>query len=133
MKAIFKKIGKGNIKFKMVSRKRIGEEGERIAVQYLEKNGYQIIERNFRCRRGEIDIIAWKENEIIFVEVKTRTSKICGNPAEAVTKRKKKHLYLAAGYYMMLRKIEEYPARIDVIEILHENRQYVVHHIRQVY
>lgn len=133
MKAIFKKTGKGNTKFKMDRRKKLGKIGEEIAVHYLEKNGYQIIERNFRCRRGEIDIIAWGEDEIVFVEVKTRTSKICGNPAEAVTRQKKKHLYLTAEYYMMLRKIEEYPVRMDVIEILWQHHQYTIHHIRQVY
>lgn len=117
----------------MDNRKKLGKIGEEIAVHYLEKSGYQVIEKNFRCRRGEIDIIAKWENEIVFVEVKTRTSKICGDPAEAVTEQKKKHLYLAAGYYMMIRKIEEYPVRIDVIEILWENHRYRLHHIRQVY
>ena len=71
----------------MYERRKIGILGEQIACSYLKNEGYTIIERNFRCKIGEIDIIAWKNNEIIFIEVKTRSSNYFGKPAESVTER----------------------------------------------
>lgn len=64
---------------------RIGKIGEKLAAEYLEKHGYEIITTNFYTKRGEIDIIARKDNEIVFVEVKTRSSDSFGKPVEAVT------------------------------------------------
>lgn len=76
----------------MYYKQETGKTGEDISTEYLEKNGYQIIERNFRCNQGEIDIIAIQKNEIIFIEVKTRSNAHYGLPAEAVNIPKKKHL-----------------------------------------
>ena len=64
----------------------LGQQGEQIAVQYLKAHGYKILERNYRCRVGEVDIIAEDQGDLVFVEVKARSSKVFGNPAEAVTK-----------------------------------------------
>lgn len=66
-----------------------GKIGEDMATEYLNKKGYKILERNFECRQGEIDIIALDKDEIVFVEVKTRTSKKYGLAAEAVDENKK--------------------------------------------
>ena len=78
----------------MYIRHEIGKLGEELAVGYLQKQNYKIIERNFECRQGEIDIIALDKNELVFIEVKTRTSIKYGKPAEAVNQiKKKQHHY----------------------------------------
>ena len=70
-----------------------GNLGENIACKYLEKDGYRIITRNFNCFYGEIDIIAIKNSELIFIEVKTRCQNEYGQPIEAINFEKLKHLY----------------------------------------
>jgi len=78
----------------------LGKEGEDEAVKYLEKKGYRIIERNFLCRQGEIDIIALDKEYIVFVEIKTRTNTEYGLPSESVTEKKIKHMKKAIQYYL---------------------------------
>lgn len=116
----------------MYKRHIIGKIGEDLAVKYLEQVGYKILERNFECRQGEIDIIALYKNEIIFIEVKTRTNINFGNPADAVGKTKQKHLLKAVRYYLYSRNLENEFIRIDVIEIYLYNHKYKVNHIKQI-
>ena len=80
--------------------KDLGVNGENLAAQYLEANGWRILERNFRIRRAEIDLIAEREGMIVFVEVKTRLSNKFGRPAEAVDERKQRKIIMAAGVFM---------------------------------
>ena len=115
----------------MYQRHETGKIGENMAVRYLKNNGYQIIQRNFECKQGEIDIIAKEKEEYVFIEVKTRTNIKYGKPKEAVDKTKKKHLYGAVEYYTYLKKIENRPIRIDVIEIYKRQEKYFIHHIKQ--
>ena len=91
----------------------------------------KILDKNFVCRQGEIDIIALKDGEIIFIEVKTRKSLECGLPSEAVNKEKKKHIYKSAEYYLYSRNLEKEFVRIDVIEVYEKNRNYKINHIKQ--
>ena len=78
-------------------------EEEENATKYLEKQGYQIIQRNFSCKQGEIDIIAKDKNEYVFIEVKTRQNTHYGMPCEAVHSRKqKKHIWNATKYYLRI-------------------------------
>ncbi len=70
------------------STKQIGDRGEKLAAMYLENRGYMILERNYRFERAEVDIVAFKEHEIVFVEVKLRTSLKFGHPEDAVTEAK---------------------------------------------
>lgn len=95
-----------------------GKFGETVAASYLEKQGYEVIERNFRCRLGEVDIICKKNNQIVFVEVKTRTSDQYGAPSEAVTKDKMNKIRKVAALYMMSEKITNYQVKFDVMEIV---------------
>ena len=94
-----------------------GKEGEKIAAAYLKKNGYEIIEINFRCPIGEIDIVAKEENDLVFVEVKTRKSLDLGYPEQAVGIRKQKKMSQLALWYMQKRKIADTNARFDVVAI----------------
>lgn len=79
-----------------------GNEGEDQAERHLKKNGFKIVERNFFCRSGEIDIIAEKKGELHFIEVKTRRTLGYGDPLEAITPWKQKRLFSAAHYYLHL-------------------------------
>lgn len=120
----------------MYQRHEIGRIGEDVAVQYLEEKSYEIVERNFECKQGEIDIIAKddKQKEIVFIEVKTRTNRNYGEPIEAVTYYKQKHIIKSIEYYLYIKKLEKAFIRIDVIEVYHkrENR-YHVHHIKNAF
>lgn len=111
---------------------KIGRNGEAIAQKYLEKNGYKIITTNYYTRKGEIDIIATQGKEIIFIEVKTRSSIEFGRPIESVTKNKQKHMYQTAKYYIHKTKQETKCIRFDVIEVYIINGKIKVNHIKQI-
>lgn len=101
--------------------KKAGLKGENIACGLLEKKGYQIIKRNFRFGRGEIDIIAKKDAMLIFVEVKSRTNKEFGEPEYAVTKSKQKQIIKIARAYLYENNITDIQCRFDVVAISFEN------------
>lgn len=118
----------------MYIKQKIGKLGENLATKYLEQQGYKVIERNFECRQGEIDIIAIDidKNELVFIEVKTRTNIKYGKPIEAVDQNKQKHLTKAVRYYLYSRHLENEFVRIDVMEIYLYNHKYRVNHIKQI-
>lgn len=95
-----------------------GKLGEWIAEKYLKLHFYKVLERNFKTKTGEIDIIAKKKNTIVFVEVKLRTSIEKGLPREAVNYRKQKHIQNTALCYLKYKNCMESDIRFDVIEIL---------------
>lgn len=91
------------------------------AIEYLENEGYHIVERNFNCRHGEIDIIALKDNILSIVEVKYRKNSLRGLPEEAVTPSKIVKICKSAQYYLYShRQYEKYQLRFDVLSILDE-------------
>lgn len=98
-------------------RGRLGGEGEALAAEYLAGKGYQILERNYRCPLGEIDIIAREREALTFVEVKTRTpaSEGYGPPQLAIDQRKRHHLIRVASYYLAQKKITGMDCRFDVV------------------
>jgi len=95
----------------------LGKIGEDAAVTFLLSHGYRIFERNFRARYGEIDILCERNNILIAVEVKTRSTDEFGPPEEAVTPRKLHEIKMALAYYSMLHEAELKPQQIDVIAI----------------
>ncbi|KUG23585.1 hypothetical protein ASZ90_006634 [hydrocarbon metagenome] len=99
------------------SRIKTGKEGERIAAAYLKKNGYRIVETNFRCAIGEIDIIARDKDVLVFLEVKTRTSKELGFPEQAVGTKKQKKMSQLALWYLQNKSIKDTASRFDVLAI----------------
>ena len=110
----------------------LGKEGEREAEKYLKKNKYKILNKNFNCRQGEIDIIAKEKNEIVFVEVKTRTNKNYGNPIDAITKTKKEHLKKAIQYYLYKNNMEDNFIRVDAIEVYKNKEKYIINHTKNI-
>ncbi len=99
------------------ARQGLGRTGERLASEELTRQGYTIIERNFRCRHGEIDLIAEDATDLIFIEVKTRRGNAYGLPEEAVTPRKQQKLIQVATYYLDLHACFERSWRIDVVAV----------------
>ena len=95
----------------------IGQKGEQLAAELLEKKGYKILHRNWRMGHLEMDIIAANKKDIVFAEVKTRTSTFCGQPEEAVDILKRKRMVAAANAYIKYYK-EERNLRFDIIGIL---------------
>lgn len=99
----------------------VGRHYEELAAKYLEKAGYHILERNFQCRQGEIDIIAQNEGYLCFVEVKYRKSETYGGALGAVSYKKQEKISRAALYYLTVRGYgEAYPCRFDVLAITRE-------------
>lgn len=98
-------------------RQRLGKHGEDIAVQYLQHQGFLILERNFKARYGEIDIIAVIDNTLIFIEVKTRIGEKYGKPEEAITEWKLREVKLTSEYYRLLHPDLPEHCRIDAVAI----------------
>lgn len=116
----------------MYFKQEIGKKGEELAEAYLKLIGYQIIEKNFQSKCGEIDIIASDKNKIVFIEIKARNNIKYGLPSEAVDKKKLKHIYKTAEYYMYIKKIENIETRIDAIEVYIETDKCTINHLKQI-
>lgn len=102
-----------------MNKREIGGRYEELAAVYLQKNGYCILERNYRCRQGEVDLICRQGTYLVFVEVKYRSTARMGEPLEAVDDRKKNRIRKAAAYYMYSCGLpEDCPCRFDVVGIL---------------
>lgn len=98
--------------------KDIGNLGEEISQNFLIESGYTILDRNFRCKTGEIDIIAKDGNFICFIEVKTRCGNLFGSPCEAVTYSKQQRISTTAQMYILKKKLFRFYFRFDVIEVI---------------
>ncbi|MEX0609448.1 MAG: YraN family protein [Balneolaceae bacterium] len=96
----------------------IGNEAEELACAYLETKGWTILERNYFFQHSEVDIVAYDNRAIVFVEVKMRSSTKFGHPQEFVTDVKVEHVFKAAEAWMYERKMEGSPMRFDVIGII---------------
>ena len=109
----------------MVNQRKIGNEYEQLAGEYLESQGYQILEYNFYSRTGEIDIIALHEGYLVFVEVKYRKDNEKGHPLEAVLFHKQRTICKCALYYMKKNGFSEMPVRFDVVGIMGDQIQLI--------
>ncbi len=98
-------------------KKFLGKRGEVAAAKYLEKEGYDILEKNYKTHIGEIDLIGMDGETICFIEVKTRTTSDYGTPAEAVNEKKQEKYYLVASEYLVHKGKADSPCRFDVVEI----------------
>lgn len=118
----------------MYFRQEIGKWGENLACQYLQENNYKVVDRNFLCRQGEIDIVARDitKDELVFIEVKTRSNFKYGNPADAVDKQKQKHMIQAIRYYLYKNGIQDVPIRVDVLEV-YIVQSCKINHIKQIW
>ncbi|MFQ6111291.1 MAG: YraN family protein [Nitrospinota bacterium] len=97
---------------------RVGSRGEHLAERELKRCGYKIVERNFRCAVGEVDLVAWDGEVLVFVEVKTRTRADFTTPQEAVDWKKRRKLAQACEHYLLKRGLKDVRCRFDVLAVL---------------
>jgi putative endonuclease len=98
-------------------RRRSGQRGEQLAVEYLQGCGYQIAQQNYRCRAGEVDIIAWDDETLVFVEVKTKSQLTFGTPEAMVTRAKQRKIVHVAMVYVQQHRLQNVALRFDVVAI----------------
>jgi putative endonuclease len=116
----------------MAAHNDLGEKGEDIAVQYIAVKGYQVLERNWRFGKDEVDIIATHDDTLVVVEVKTRNSAFFGSPAQFVSKAKQRHLIRAAHAYIEKQQLD-LEVRFDIIGILIDARGEQIEHIEHAF
>ena len=102
----------------MAAKDALGRRGEAIAARHLVRSGLTIVERNWRCPQGEIDLVARDRDELVFVEVKTRSSVAYGHPLEAITPRKLARLRRLAGAWCLAHPDERASIRIDAVAVI---------------
>jgi putative endonuclease len=101
-----------------MQKKELGKKGEEVALRFLKRRGYRIVEKNYVCKMGEMDIIAKEKDTLVFIEVKTRTSTMFGPPQLAVNSSKQRQLSKVALNYLKEKHLEDVKARFDVVAIL---------------
>lgn len=111
----------------------LGREGEKVAERYLKRKGYKLVERNYRCMAGEVDLIVLDRRVIVFVEVKTRSDDRFGTPFEAVEFRKQQKMIRAAQFFLNAKGLHQREARFDVVGISWPAGLPVVEHIENAF
>ncbi len=112
----------------------LGKSGEEVAIAYLKKNKFKVIERGFRFHRGEIDIIAYERDTLVFIEVKTRKSLEFGLPEESVTSFKQQQIRKIAEAYLAMRSLRNVPCRFDILSLFFSPKDgYRVNHLRDAF
>jgi putative endonuclease len=109
-----------------------GAEGEQLAVGLLESKGYRVLERNYRYRRSEIDLIVCRENWLVFVEVKTRSSNAFGFPEEFVDPKQKARILEAADYYQFITDWKG-NVRYDIVAVILGDEAPQLHHLEDAF
>lgn len=99
------------------ARRGLGQRGEQLAAERLQALGYRLVERNYRCPAGEIDLIALAGERWVFVEVRTRRGSRFGTPAESITPRKRAHLIASAQHYLQAHALVDVDWRIDAVAV----------------
>lgn len=115
--------------------KEIGSYGETLSINYLIRNGYFILDKNYRNRLGEIDIICKKDDILVFIEVKSRYTNTYGSPIESVTYYKQKQIIKISKLYITLKKYTNINIRYDVIEVVFNNKNQLfnINHISDAF
>ena len=116
----------------MASHNELGKKGEELAVKFLSNLGYEILEQNFRFKRDEVDIIASKNDIIVFVEVKTRANNFLGEPEEAVSIGKQKRIIKVANHYLIENDLDN-EGRFDIIGIILNEKTKNINHISEAF
>lgn len=116
-----------------MNKRKQGAEGENLAVAFLEKKGYRVLDRNYRFERGEIDIVAEDNGVLVFIEVKARSSKTFGEPEDAVTESKQRRIKNAAEGYLFEHNIDDKECRFDVIAIEYEGKDTIIRHLEDAF
>jgi len=116
----------------MAEHNELGKKGEELAIDFLIKKGYTIRDKNYRYLKAEVDIIAQKEDVLVVVEVKTRSSRDFGLPQDFVNQKKIKLLVMATDHYVISKDLEV-NVRFDIIAIIHKNNTFEIEHIEDAF
>jgi len=116
----------------MASHNILGEKGEELAVEFLQEKGYQILERNWRFRKAEVDIIAFKNDVLAVVEVKTRSTSYFGNPQDFVNKKKIQLVVGAINEYVTMKDLD-IEVRFDIIAIIKTQSSVDIEHLENAF
>lgn len=117
----------------MMDRQAMGRAGEEFTCEYLKKCGMRVLARNYRAKKGEIDLVARDGDTIVFVEVKTRSSNAYGTAGEAVTYRKQQMIIKTAQWYIMQNNIKESNFRFDVAEVSAGDAGFSINYLRNAF
>jgi putative endonuclease len=118
----------------VISPHKLGKMGEEISQKYLQKKKFRIVAKGYRLYRGEIDLIAYDRNTLVFVEVKTRSRETLGLPEESVNIRKQRQIRKIAEGYLALNSLDEVECRFDVISLIFdENGSYTISHFKDAF
>ena len=116
----------------MATHNELGKKGEELAVELLQNNGYKILERNWRFKKAEVDIIAGKNNVLAIIEVKTRSTNYFGNPQDFVSSKKIKLLVEAVNEYIISKDLDV-EARFDIVAIIKDQNKLEIEHIKDAF
>ena len=116
----------------MAQHNELGKKGEQLAIDFLIKNEYKILEKNYRYLKAEVDIIAQKENILAVVEVKTRSTDYFGNPQDFVNPKKIKLLLSAIDNYVIEKDLDV-EVRFDIIAIIHQQKETKIKHLEDAF
>lgn len=116
----------------MATHNELGEKGEELAVEFLQKNNYKILDRNWRFKKAEVDIIAQKKDILAVVEVKTRSSNYFGNPQDFVNPKKIQLLVEAMNEYVISKDLDV-EVRFDIIAILKNQHTFKIEHLEDAF
>jgi len=116
----------------MAQHNQLGKKGEQLAVDFLLKNDYEIMERNYRFDRAEVDIIAKKDTTLAIVEVKTRSSADFGNPQDFVKPKQIKQLVKAVDEYVLVNKLD-LEVRFDIIALVKDGKHFKIEHLENAF
>ncbi|TYP99571.1 putative endonuclease [Tenacibaculum adriaticum] len=116
----------------MAQHNELGKKGEELAIEYLQKKGYTIVEKNYRFQKAEIDVIAKKDNVLAVVEVKTRSTTFFGNPEEFVNQKKIKLLTSAIDNYVFENNLDV-EVRFDIIAIIKKQTRFSIEHLEDAF
>ncbi len=116
----------------MAEHNELGIRGEKLAIAYLQKNGYRILDTNWRFQKAELDIVAVKDDILHVIEVKTRTSDYFGNPSDFVTKKKIKMSVEAANAYCEQKNIH-WEVQFDIISVILNQKEEKLEHIQRAF
>lgn len=117
---------------KMATHNELGKKGEDLAVELLQKNNYKILERNWRFKKAEVDIIAIKNDVLAVIEVKTRSSNYFGNPQDFVNQKKIQLLVEAINEYVTKKDLDV-EVRFDIVAILKNQKEFKIEHLKDAF
>lgn len=116
----------------MAQHNELGKKGEQLAVDFLLKNGYKIIERNYRFDKAEVDVIARKKDVLAIIEVKTRSTSNFGSPEEFVKPKQMQRLVKAVDEYVVVNDLDV-EVRFDIVAIVIENKSFKIDHLENAF